>query len=77
MYLLIRNLAGVIVEGIVLANGRNRMRVAAAGFADTIELKRSGTNWIAAGRQKIELEFVMARSCHGASVRAMGFASAN
>lgn len=77
MYLLIRNLAGVVVEGIVLANGRNRMRVAAAGFADAIELKRSGANWIGAGSQPVELEFIMTRSCQTGSMRAMGFAGAN
>jgi hypothetical protein len=62
MYLLIRYAAGVVVEGVVLANGRNRMRVAAAGFADTIELQRSGLDWVDTGCQPVELEFMMARS---------------
>ena len=45
MYLLIRYPVGAIVEGVVLAHQKNRMRVAAAGFPDTIELRRSGNQW--------------------------------
>jgi|HubBroStandDraft_5_1064220.scaffolds.fasta_scaffold1384508_1 hypothetical protein len=61
MYILIRYPVGVVVEGVVLAHGRNRMRVAAAGFADAIELKRSGQDWIA-DRQPVEIEFMMSRA---------------
>jgi hypothetical protein len=86
MYVLIRYLAGAIVEGIVLANGKNRLRVAAAGFPDTLELKRSGGNWIGAGPQTVELEFMMACTGHTApqcvptlagSAGASAFAGAN
>jgi hypothetical protein len=42
MYLLIRYPGGIIVEGVMLAKGTNRLRVAVAGFPDTIELKRAG-----------------------------------
>ena len=73
MYLLIRYAAGVVVEGVVLANGRNRMRVAAAGFADTIELHRSGLDWVDTGRQPVELEFIMARSWAAPDSEAEGF----
>jgi hypothetical protein len=38
------------------------MRVAAAGFADTIELQRSGLDWVDTGCRPVELEFMMARS---------------
>lgn len=62
MYVLFRYPVGVVVEGVVLANGRNRMRIAAAGFADAIELKRSGSNWMSADRQCVEVEFLMSRS---------------
>ena len=62
MYVLFRYPVGVVVEGVVLANGRNRMRIAAAGFADAIELKRSGSHWISADRQCVEVEFIMSRS---------------
>ena len=59
MYLLIRYPVGIIVEAVVLARGRNRMRVVAAGFPDTIELTRSGLQWFTAIRQPVELDFMM------------------
>ena len=59
MYLLIKYPVGIIVEGVVLAKGRNRMRVAAAGFPDTIELRRSGPQWFTASRQPVEFDFLM------------------
>jgi hypothetical protein len=62
MYVLFRYPVGVVVEGVVLASSRNRMRIAARGFADTIELKRSGSDWITADRERVELEFIMPRS---------------
>lgn len=79
MYVLIRNEAGTIVEGVVLANRKNRMRVAAAGFPDTLELKRSGSRWIVADRQPVELEFIMPRSSEtpNAGLRVMTSAHAN
>ena len=79
MYLLIRYPAGVVVEGVVLAKGRNRMRVVVRGFTDAIELKRSGPNWTADGRELVELDFVMSASCDtpNAEVGAMYFAHAN
>jgi len=61
MHLLIQYPAGVIVEGVVLAAGKNRMRIAARGFADTLELKRRGEQWITGGREAVELEFLMPR----------------
>jgi hypothetical protein len=63
MYVLFQYPVGVVVEGVVLANGRNRMRVAAPGFADAIELQRSGANWIDSDRQCVELEFIMSQPC--------------
>lgn len=59
MYMLIRYPVGIIVEAVVLAKGRNRMRVAAAGFPDTIELRRSGSEWFTASRQPVEFDFLM------------------
>ncbi|HUB82677.1 MAG TPA: hypothetical protein VMB03_27960 [Bryobacteraceae bacterium] len=64
MHLLIQYPAGVIVEGVVLAAGKNRMRIAARGFTDTLELKRRGEHWVANGRETVELEFLMARPCN-------------
>jgi hypothetical protein len=59
MYLLIRYPGGVIAEGVVLAKGKNRLRVAVAGLPDTIELKRAGSRWIAAGDIQVEFDFLM------------------
>jgi len=59
MYLLIRYPVGIVVEGVVLAKGKNRMRVAAAGFPDAIELQRCGPQWFAATRQPVEFDFLM------------------
>ena len=59
MYLLIRYPGGVMAEGVVLAKGRNRLRVVVAGLSDTIELKRAGSGWIAAGHVQVEFDFLM------------------
>ena len=59
MYLLLRYAGGIIVEGVVLAKGRNRIRVAAAGFPDTLELRRTGTLWLNANHEPVELDFLM------------------
>ena len=59
MYLLIRYPGGIIVEGVVLAKGRNCLRVAAAGFPETIELSRTGTQWFNANREPVEFDFLM------------------
>ena len=86
MYVLMRYQVGVVVEGVILANGKNRLRVAAAGFPDTLELKRSGTDWFDGGHERVELEFIMARRSAAPSqsmessigkLRAIGFADAN
>jgi hypothetical protein len=50
---------GTIVEGVVLAQGRNRMRVAAAGFPDALELRRSGAQWVTASGEPVEFDFLM------------------
>jgi hypothetical protein len=63
MYVLFQYPAGVVVEGVVLANEGNRMRVAAPGFEDAIELHRSGANWIDTDCQCVELEFIMSQPC--------------
>jgi len=68
MYVLIRYPVGIIVEAVVLAKGKNRMRVALAGFPDTIELRRSGSQWLAATRQPIEFDFVMSNAHQDESV---------
>lgn len=79
MYLLIQYPAGVVVEAMVLAKKRTRMRIVARGFADTIELKRSGSSWVIDGGQQVELEFLLStsRGTPNADVGAMQFAQAN
>jgi hypothetical protein len=68
MYMLIRYPVGIIVEAVVLAKGRNRLRVAAAGFPDAIELKRCGPQWFDATSQPVELDFLMSNACSGENV---------
>jgi hypothetical protein len=62
MYVLIRYPVGLIVEGIILAKGKYRMRVAAAGFADAIELRRSGSQWFTASVEPVEFDFLMSNA---------------
>jgi len=71
MYLLIKCSAGIIVDAVVLARGRGRMRVAAAGFPDTFELRRSGSQWFTEARQPVEFEFLMCNAQSGESVSAL------
>jgi hypothetical protein len=59
MYLLLRNETRGIVDGVLLAAGRNIMRVAIPGDADTLELRLSDGAWLAAGEQ-FELEAFIA-----------------
>lgn len=65
MYLLIRYPVGIIVEAVVLARGRNRMRVAAAGFPDAIEFRRSGPQWVTESSQPVEFDFLMSDAREG------------
>jgi hypothetical protein len=71
MYLLIKYPVGIIVEAVVLARGRDRMRVATAGFPDTVELKRSGSQWFTATRQPVEFEFLMSSANTGERVSSL------
>ena len=75
MYLLIRYPVGIIVEAVVLARGRNRLRVVAAGFPDTIELRRSSQQWHIAAGQPVELDFLMINTRADRSVAALRPAS--
>lgn len=68
MYLLIRYPVGIIVQAVVLARGRNRMRVAASGFPDTIELRLSGSQWLTETGEPIELDFLMSLAHQAAGV---------
>ena len=68
MYLVIRYAGGSIVEGVVLAKGRDRLRVAASGVPETIELKRTGAVWSADDGKQVEFYFVMCNNCQAESV---------
>jgi hypothetical protein len=59
MYTLIRYSFGAIVEGVVLTMGRDQMRIAAAGFVDTLVLKRLDSRWFTEGGHRVELEFLL------------------
>lgn len=63
MYILIRfadqNPIAIIVEAVVLAQTKDRMRIAAAGFPDTIELRLSGAQWFNECGQLVEIDFLM------------------
>ncbi len=58
MLTLIRFPVGIIVEALILAVSKNRMRVAAAGFPDAFELRRSGGRWLTKTGQVVEFEFL-------------------
>jgi len=75
MYLLLRYPVGIIVEGVVLAKGKNRLRVVAADFPDTIELRRTGSQWHTSGGEPVELEFLMSGE-QASSSRVLGMAMA-
>ena len=61
MYLLLRNETGRMVDGVLLPAGRNTMRVAIPGEADTLELRLSDGAWLANG-EKFELEALLAEA---------------
>ena len=76
MYLLIGYANGSIVEGVVLAKGRDRLRVAAAGFPETIELRRTGALWSTDDGEEVEFYFVMCDKCQAESVSSSAAACA-
>ena len=59
MYIVIRYASGIIVEAVVLAKGRDRLRAAVAGLLDTVELRRDGARWFTADREPVEFDFLM------------------
>ena len=68
MYLLIGYAGGLIVEAVLLAKGADRMRVAASGFAETLELKRTGARWSTDDGEEVEFHFVMCDKCQSERV---------
>jgi len=72
MYALIRYPVGIIVEAIVLAAKRNRMRVVAAGFPDVCELRLANGQWLTESGQTVEFEFMSSRSVSAEEASASG-----
>ena len=62
MYLLIEFAAGVMVEAVMLSMDPKRARVAVAGFADTLELRRCGEDWLTETGHKVTFEFVLSNA---------------
>ena len=62
MYLLIEFAAGVMVEAVMLSMDPKRARVAVAGFADTLELRRCGEDWLTETGQKVTFEFLLSEA---------------
>jgi hypothetical protein len=76
MYLMIRYAGGSIVEGVVLAKGENRLRVAASGFPETIELRCTGAEWSCDDGKQVEFYFVMCDKCQAENVHSSAAAYA-
>ena len=68
MYLLIGYAGGIIVEGVVLAKGADRLRVAASAVAETLELRRTGALWSTDDGEEVEFHFVMCDKCQAERV---------
>ncbi len=60
MYTLIRLPDGNIVEAVVLARTRSRMRLAAAGYTDVVELRLCGLDWLDEGNEPVQFGFLLA-----------------
>ena len=59
MYLVIRNASGETFEGIALAIGKDRMRVALRSGSDVLELRRTYTQWINEAGDLIEFDAIL------------------
>lgn len=58
MYALISTASGILLDGIVIPEATNRMRVIAPGFSDVLELSRKGESWFMLGHGAVQLEFL-------------------
>jgi len=59
MYVVIRDASGETFEGIALATGKDRMRVALRSGYDVVELRRSYTQWLNEAGDFIELDAIL------------------
>ncbi len=62
MYTLVEFPGGVTLEAVVLSMDRRRARIAAAGFLDTLELRRSGADWLTETGQKVRFSFLLSEA---------------
>jgi len=61
MYTVIRRHDGSIVEAIALDITRSRIRLAADGRDDAIELRRCGLDWLDERNEPVQFGFLMAK----------------
>ena len=62
MYAIIRLADGKMCEGIVLAVGVDRLRVALRDCHDTVEFRKAGGQWVFEDGSAVELEYVIYRA---------------
>ncbi len=62
MYIILKNEIGGETEGVVLAAGRDVMRVSVRGLTDTLELRLSDGVWAGARGKKFEIDALVADS---------------
>jgi hypothetical protein len=60
MYIILKNEIGGTREGVLLAAGRNVMRIILRGLSDTLELRLCDGTWIAGGGEKFEIGALVA-----------------
>ena len=58
MYTLMNCSGGVLLEGIIVSRTDNRMRVAASGAPDIVELTRQNSVWLTDRGEQVEFVFV-------------------
>jgi hypothetical protein len=68
MYALVEFPEGMIVEAVVFSMDRKRARVAAAGYPDILELRRSGQDWFTETGEKVTIEFLLSDAPEAAIV---------
>jgi len=72
MYLTILDSNGGRREGILLAAGELKMRVGFRGCTDTVELLRTGGQWVSDDGEPVELESLVADASLGGFYSEMG-----
>lgn len=60
MYTLIRVASGLVLEAVILQRTKRVMRIIVPEFADTLEVKRIGPDWLLESGEAVEFEFLAA-----------------